>query len=280
MISTLTWSSAATAARGPGAAGVSSSEKVSWLLTGGHPTAWRHTPPLDQQLQQLAENKDFRLGLTKVFIKEPRVLLQLERDRRLAVTALTTRVQALVRGAPQAKRYRHIRHGFILSQAKIRCFLRVKHYKQTLIDIVRLQCLLRKFIERCRYRKLFAQFRGQPPRMYALQLQKVARRVLANAHMRRTNSSLFASLQLIRENIRTAVARRAAQIKIAKNARRQKERKVFLNMRAAQIMIASHARGRQERRLYFKKKMAANRIRVSEESPQYILTFHANRCYF
>jgi myosin I len=138
MISSSVWSGAEVA-RG------CDSEKALRILTGGCPTSWKHTAALSEYL--LEEDSDFRMGHSKVFVREPVVIFKLERDRRLAVDALTARVQALVRGFLQARRFRVIRQGFIFTQAKVRCYLKVKHYKKTLMDILRLQCLVRKFIE-------------------------------------------------------------------------------------------------------------------------------------
>ena len=214
-------------------------ENVQKILTGGSPTSWKNTEPLTRF--ELSENEDFRMGVTKVFIKEPVVVFNLEHDRRLAVHALLARVQALVRCYFQRKKFLIIKQGFVLTQARIRCFVAVKRYEKTILDLVRLQCLIRRFIERCRYRKMYDRFRGKPPRIYANLLQKYVRALLTRANMRRNDPERYAILQKNLHNFRNFVVRKNAQ-----------------------IIISKHVRGKTKQKEFFVKKMACNRLRVSE----------------
>lgn len=228
MLSSLTWS-------GSDSFGAYE-EKVRRILTGGSPTSWKNTAPL--QSYELTENVDFRMGMTKVFIKEPVVVFNLERDRRLAVHALLARVQALVRCYFQRKKFILIKQGFILTQARIRCFIEVRRYKRTLLDLLRLQCLIRRFVMRCRYHEMRARFKGIPPRIYAKKLQAIVRSLVTRSRMRRKDVAKYCILQKVLHNLRHCEVRRAAQ-----------------------IMISKQVRGLKQRQEFFKKKMAANKLR-------------------
>jgi myosin-1 len=231
MLSTLTWTGSDPS--------VPSYDKVLHILTGGSPTAWPHKPSL--QSYELTEDVDFRMGATKVFIKEPVVIFNLERDRRIAVDALVSRVQALVRCVLQRRKFLVIKQGFILSQAKIRCFLEVKRYKKTLLDVLRLQTLIRRFIERCRYREMFARFKGKPPRLYALIMQTRVRAMLTREKLRKSDPKKYAAAQKHVDNVKT----------------------FFIRLKA-QILIAKYVRGYKQRKILFNKRMACNKIRVSD----------------
>lgn len=208
------------------------------ILSFSNPTVWRHAYPY--QTASVTENIDYKLGRSKLFIKDPTVVFLLEKNRTIALNAIVTKIQAMCRGHVVYKRFKLIKKGFIKWQAEARRYIEVRRYKKKLIDIVRFQSMVRKFIQRCRFHKFVAQFRNIPPRFWARKIQTRLRGFRQRKSLANNDPEKYKKVQDSLQKIRDARIRWMSAIAIAK---------IF--------------RGKIARKRFFIRKISWNRLRVS-----------------
>lgn len=207
------------------------------ILSFENPTVWRHAYPY--HTVSVTENVDYKLGRSKLFLKDPTIVFLLEKNRVTALNAVVRKIQSSGRGHLVYKRYQVMKNGFIKWQAGARRFLERRRYLKKLEDIVRLQSLIRKFIERCRYHKFVARYHNIPPRIWARKIQSHARGYVERKALAAKEPATYTKVQDSLRKIRDARIRWLSAITIAKIAR-----------------------GLAARKRVFKRRLAWNRIRV------------------
>ena len=218
------------------------------ILSFANPTVWRHAS--SYQAIPVSENVDYKIGRSKLFIKDPTLVFLLEKNRAIALNALVSKIQAMCRGHPVYQRFKVIKKGFIHWQAEARRYIEVRRYKKKLIDIVRFQSMVRKFIQRCRFHKFVARFKNTPPRYWARKIQTRIRGYRERKHLLINDPEKYKKVQDSLQKIRDARIRWMSVIAIAK---------IF--------------RGKAARKRYFIRKISWNRLRVSFYSI-YIIILH------
>jgi myosin heavy subunit len=180
------------------------------ILQGDTPTAWQHLPAVS--IPSMTEGTDYVMGSTKVFIKEPLTLFALENARSVALYGTVRLFQTSARKFVKLRQYKRIRKGFIRWQASARAFLGQKHYKRSLYCLLKTQCLIRRFIERCRFRKLMARCKGVPPRVFACKVQARARGMKTRTAIKSTDPEKYAKLEKCTENAKKSGIKRIMAI--------------------------------------------------------------------
>ena len=144
-----------------------------FILTSGQVQHWSGLAN-KASLKILVEGTDFKCGNTKIFIKEPKTIFELESQRQLVLPAVASSVQAPARRLVYLQRYRRTRRGIIKIQAAMRGFLAQLHYHNILMQIESIQSVIRGFNSRRLTLKFRVQFKNQPPRIYATPTTKLA----------------------------------------------------------------------------------------------------------
>jgi myosin heavy subunit len=207
------------------------------LLEYTNPTVWRHALPYHSL--PIVKDVDYKIGRSKIFIKDPTLVFLLEKNRTIGLQAVVRKVQSACRGHVVRQRYQTIRKGFILWQASARRYLEVKRYAKKIQDIVRLQSLVRKFIQRCKFQRFVKKFQNIPPRIWAQQIQSRARGYVNRKLLLKNEPKKYQQIQDSLQKIRDARARWQSVITIAKIVR-----------------------GIADRKRCFKRRLAWNRVRV------------------
>jgi myosin I len=245
------------------------------------PTTWKHSPRYDALT--LEQNVDFKFGRSKVFIKDPTALFKLERNRATALQAVVRIIQSSVRRRFEFARYKVMRGGFIRWQATARALMEKRRYVKKLSDIVRLQSLIRKFIQRVRFHKFVKQYQNIPPRVWALQIQARGRGYLVRRQLCATEPATYERAQEAMQKIRDSRKRLMSAICIARIVRgklaRIKHKRLVSAIRIAKIVrgklarinykrlvsairIAKIVRGKLARKKRFRRQLAWNLLRV------------------
>mmetsp|Transcript_26235 Transcript_26235/g.38878 ORF Transcript_26235/g.38878 Transcript_26235/m.38878 type:complete len:1321 (+) Transcript_26235:88-4050(+) len=229
----------------------SSDEDCRHILNSTSPMCFKHSRALETPSWQ--DNVDYKMGVTKVFIKDPTTLFVLEKNRAVAMNAIVRKVQAVIRGFVAWSRYGVIRRGFIKWQANVRCFLGKKHYARTRVDIIRFQAFARRFVERCRYRKLYERFKGVPPRIYARKMQAVTRGFQLRCKLIESEPGMYKKLRCCVDNIRTSGQRLAASLVVERVYRGHVGRTRFARRKLAWLRVRFYMK-LKVRRVMAKKK--------------------------
>jgi myosin heavy subunit len=201
------------------------------ILTFQHPTVWRHAYPYHSP--PVVEAVDYKLGRSKLFLKDPTTVFLLEKNRTIAINAIVRKVQSTSRGHLVYKKYQTMRRGFIKWQAAARRFIEVKRFRKSLRDILKLQSCVRKFIQRCRFLKFKLQFQNIPPRLWAKKIQSRARGFAERRALAEKDPKKYEQVQEALQKIRDARLRWSSAIRIAKIARGIADRKRCFRRRLA-----------------------------------------------
>lgn len=220
------------------------------ILSFSDPTVWKHAYPY--QTIPVTENVDYKLGRSKLFIKDPTIVFLLEKNRTIGLNAIVTKIQAMCRGHAVYKKFKLIKKGFIKWQAEARRYIEVRRYAKKLVDIVRFQSMVRKFIQRCRFRKYVARFHNIPPRYWARKIQKRIRGYRERKSLFINNPEKYNKVQDSLQKIRDARIRWTSAIAIAK---------IF--------------RGKAARKRFFIRQISWNRLRVSIIVISIIIIFYS-----
>mmetsp|Transcript_15776 Transcript_15776/g.23714 ORF Transcript_15776/g.23714 Transcript_15776/m.23714 type:complete len:1310 (+) Transcript_15776:128-4057(+) len=237
------------------------------ILNNTSPVQWKYSTPLETP--QWKEGVDYKMGVTKVFIKDPTTLFVLEKNRTVALNAIVRTVQSAMRGYIALGRYRVIRRGFIKWQAEARCYLGKKHYAKKREDIIRFQAFSRRFIERCRYINLYNRFRGVPPRVYAQKIQALTRGFTFRSALSRTAPDVYEKLRSCMDNIRTSTQRTSAAVLLERIYRGYLARNLSAKRRLSRLRLRFYMK-LKVRRVMAKKKWdkeyreAINTLRSTE----------------
>ncbi|NXE99254.1 MYO1A protein, partial [Menura novaehollandiae] len=125
------------------------------------PRTWPHWPGGDREgaevlLAGLAfPAEELAFGHTKIFIRSPRTLFDLERQRQERVVQLATLIQKVFRGWRCRIRYQLMRKSQIIISARFRGHMQKKRYKQMKQSALILQAYARGWKVRRTYRKYF-----------------------------------------------------------------------------------------------------------------------------
>lgn len=211
------------------------------ILTFQSPTVWRHAFPY--HAPPVVADIDYKIGRSKLFIKDPTTVFLLEKNRAIAINAITRKIQSTCRGHFIYKKYHVMRNGFIKWQAASRRFLEVRRYLKTIKDIIRLQSLIRKFIQRCSFQKFKLKCHNVPPRIWAMKIQSRVRGYTERKSLAKNEPKKYEQVQDALQKIRDARVRWQSV-----------------------ILIGKIVRGIADRKRCFQRRLAWNRLRVSHPS--------------
>ncbi|CAM9656497.1 unnamed protein product [Ectocarpus sp. 12 AP-2014] len=119
-----------------------------------------------------ADSGDIKMGKTKIFIKQPHTLFDLEDQRQPALFAVAVIIQSKARGF--VRRWRYVRFQAVIGKvaAVARGFLARQRYYRILGGIERAQAVFKGNKQRVRYKRLKIAAKGRPLRYYALRIQR------------------------------------------------------------------------------------------------------------
>ncbi|CAM9168994.1 unnamed protein product, partial [Laminaria digitata] len=150
------------------------------LLEEGRPKQWdkRYTggKAIDLKVPRLcADSGDIKLGKTKIFIKHPHMLFDLEDQRIPGLFAVAVIIQSKARGF--ICRWRYVRFLAVIGRvaAVARGFLARLRYRRILDGVALAQAVFRGRLQRVRYARLKVAAKGRPLRYYAIRIQKAYR---------------------------------------------------------------------------------------------------------
>ena len=248
---------------GEAAAGTTDAGRSAWLvqaaksiLSSGEPSEWSSkfppVPPVN-----LTDGRDFCLGKTKVFIKNPSGVQNLEFAREAALMPITALIQARWRTAQAKTAYRDMRAAALRLQAtgrrvgaqqrksrgiagcvKMQAYLRAKLARRRAWKVKArflLQRCVRRMLAVLRVVRMRAQYKNKPPRVWATCLERAWRGAAARA----------AIDPAVRHRCREAAdtiafyspARRSAVTTITSNIRRRSARTKWLACKSAALTL-------------------------------------------
>ena len=141
------------------------------LLTANTPYAWPHLAFALPAIA-LAADVDFKLGKTKIFVKDPLTLFELEKARAVALPALIARMQRRWRAAAGRTVFRRQKAATVKLETFSRGRLARCSYARARGQLIVLAALMRGFVGRRRTKATRVQFKNKPPRYWANQLQR------------------------------------------------------------------------------------------------------------
>ena len=222
------------------------------ILSSGEPSEWSSKFPPVPSLN-LTERNDFVLGRSKVFIKHPKALTDLETARRaslmpvaaiiqarwrlvhtrsayLKMRASSVRIQARARQLNAEQRKKRALIGVIRAQARLRSVVASRAVKKSKAQII-LQRNIRRLVASLRVQQMRVQFKSQPPRIWAIQIQRFWRsfNVRNIIDIATRNRCLTASKKIAF----FSASRRAAATALANAARRRAARRKWYAIKDA-----------------------------------------------
>jgi len=181
VVSTATWpSNGSQEAKGPPLDGSGSVQTAKfgkgaagWLKWATHKILTTlEVPPSEQQSSSsLQDGEAFRLGRSKVFLKDPSTLVLLEDARQKALAPLVLKAQAAARQIVHRKYYLKVRGAAQLLQSRARGWRMKGEYAATKKKLLTLQTHCRAKTARQTVAAKKRQFKNVPPRIWALKVQ-------------------------------------------------------------------------------------------------------------
>ena len=136
-------------------------------------------PPVPQVT--LEDGEDFKIGTTRVFIKHPSGLFQLEAARRAALNPTACQIQTRWRCFIAVLTLKRQKAAMISIQTNCRVKIATRNFKKTMGLMVKTQVWIRRFVDSCKYRALVKRCRSKktglvvPPWMWARDIERIAR---------------------------------------------------------------------------------------------------------
>lgn len=212
---------------------------VTGILTAGCPKSWpmKLTGGKRMRLEALkisVDNKEVAFGNTKVFIRHPGTLFDLEAQRTMALPAVATLMQCNIRAYCYHQRYLRVKVSIIKTHAVARGFIARSKHRTALKSITRIQSLFRGGIDRKMYRALHKRTKGVPPRVYALRIQRLRR---GNNTRKRQPAALIKKTLPMGKKILKGVQRLKAGLLIQRVWRGYGPRKTLRKVKGAVVAV-------------------------------------------
>lgn len=188
------------------------------------------------------DNVDYFLGKSKIFIKEPHLIFQLEKRRVIALHHIIVKLQSFLRGVVANVNYKYILKCVRLIQNHIQIYHCKKDLKRKKLHILKVQCLIRRYLEMRKVKKMRIQFRNIPPRIWSRKIQSVVRYYLCQQNMKRNTPELYVKVQGHLNKIKLSKIRYAKSIIIRKYYLRHKCMKSYQNIRKCVLKIQTNYR--------------------------------------
>ncbi|CAM9723719.1 unnamed protein product [Ectocarpus sp. 6 AP-2014] len=237
------------------------------LLEEGRPKRWESHrtggQPVTLNVPRLcADSGDIKMGKTKVFIKQPHTLFDLEDQRQPALFAVAVIIQSKARGF--VRRSRYIRFQAVIGRvaAVARGFLARQRYYRILGGIERAQAVFKGNKQRVSYKRLKIAAKGRPLRYYALRIQSNYRgykgRSMVPRRTLKRSKALGAKMLAASRGYRAAVVIQQAAW------RKHAARKAFMVRRTQTAVVQSCYRRRVARQQFEKLLLEDYKVTIKE----------------
>lgn len=168
---------------------------------------------------------EWQIGNTKVFLRE-RLEVAVEHARTKAIKATMQKIQAVILGYVERKRYQNIRRAIIVLQAWWKMIFQCSRYRRQLVAAIKIQSVYRGYRARVTYARMLEQKRIEEKRRREEERRREEARLVELARLERLAHEAAQQEAAQREAAERALAEARAQAEAENKARAAEEERL------------------------------------------------------